>query len=511
MAVCAFVILFQSVLATMALLYFKSEFKRNISAQQMTLLSVASQDIDQKLKSAQKALIALSREFTPQNISDPKAAQWILDHNPDTASIFDNALFLFSKEGRIIVESPYIAKRRGRDISFRDYYKQTIKSGKPIISPPFFSTHTPGTPSVMFTVPIRDKAGHLIAILGAGLNLLQNNFLGDMSRIRIAKTGYLYLISHDRTMIMHPDKTRIMKIAAKPGENKLLDKAINGFEGTGENTDSKGQHALTSFKHLQATDWILGANYPLNEAYEPIQRGEKYFALAVVFCTAVIIFVVRFIMNQYTHTLVRFADHVRHITHKQGSDRLFQHDSKDEIGILVQTFNAMVEHEDRKSEELLHTSTHDSLTGLYNRSYFDAEMERLSRGRQTPISVVIADIDLLKECNDTIGHAAGDVLIRETAATLLESFRAEDVVARIGGDEFGVLLPGVDAELVKQTLDRLRKALLKSTPPVENFPLSVSLGCATAHTAEDLIDAFEQADQRMYHEKRRKKVLAYGN
>jgi diguanylate cyclase (GGDEF)-like protein len=256
------------------------------------------------------------------------------------------------------------------------------------------------------------------------------------------------------------------------------------------------------------TDWILGANYPLEEAYGPIIRGQKYFLAAVLISSLLVIMAVRVIMVRYTDTLVRFASHVHRISSKHGAERLFKHDSQDEIGILVQTFNAMIRYEDRKSEELYHNSTHDALTGLYNRAYFDAELTRLSRGRLMPISVVVADVDLLKECNDTVGHAAGDVLIKAAASTLLESFRAEDVVARTGGDEFGVLLPGVDAEQAEQTLQRLRKALEKSTPPVMDFPLSVSFGCATAGSPDELMDAFEQADHRMYHEKRRKQAIA---
>ena len=133
-------------------------------------------------------------------------------------------------------------------------------------------------------------------------------------------------------------------------------------------------------------------------------------------------------MERYTHTLVRFADHVKNMASKQGRDRLFAHDGADEIGELVTIFNTMIKDEDRKSSELLHVSTHDALTGLYNRAFFDAELERMSRGRMAPVSVVVADIDLLKECNDTLGHAAGDILIM-AAATSLQSHSAPGILS----------------------------------------------------------------------------------
>jgi diguanylate cyclase (GGDEF)-like protein len=118
--------------------------------------------------------------------------------------------------------------------------------------------------------------------------------------------------------------------------------------------------------------------------------------------------------------------------------------------------------------------------------------------------VVIGDIDGLKICNDSHGHAAGDALIKATAEALTESFRAEDVLARIGGDEFGVLLPGVAADQVEQTLERLKLAVNKMDAPVFDFPLSVSFGSATTETPDKLMEAFKLADQRMYREKRGK-------
>lgn len=507
MAVCAFVILFQSLLATLTLVYFKREFKQCISSQQFTLLTVAAQDIDRKLKAAQNTLLAVSRVVPPEIVNNPDAAQRWLDNRHGTRSIFDNGLFLITKEGRIIVESPYLPDRRGRDISFREFYTKTIATGQPVISAPFISTHTPSAPAVMFTAPIRDKNGELIAILGGGLNLLRENFLGEVSRTRIAKTGYLYLLTKDRTMIMHPDKSRIMGLAAPPGVNKLLDRSLNGFEGGGENVNSRGLHALSSFKHLQATDWILAANYPLAEAYEPVYRVQKYLIAAVIICAFLTLLVVRLMMGRFTNALVRFAHHVKQISSKSGSERLFPLDSvDDEIGILARTFNSMIQDQDRKSEELFHISTHDALSGLYNRAYFDTELKRLSSGRQVPVSVVMADIDDLKVFNDTYGHSTGDRLIKTTARILLEAFRAEDVVARIGGDEFAVLLPGVDAEQAEIALKRIRRIAERYETQAEVFPISISLGCATTESPAELDEAIKHADQQMYLDKVSRKM-----
>ncbi len=494
-------ILFQAVLAALTFFYFKREFKETIATQQFTLLTVVAQNIDQRLSSSLKVIVDVSLLVTPKMIHDNDAAQQFLDNLPGALSLFDNGLFLFSPEGRIIAESPFRPDRRGRDISFREFYQRTLATGQPVISEPYLSTHTPGAPAVIFTTPVRDKGGKLIAILGGSLNLLNDNFLGELEHTSIANTGYLYMFTRDRTLIMHPDDTRIMQLAAAPGVNRLLDQALNGFEGTGENVNSRGLKSLASFKHLRTTDWIIGANYPLVEAYEPILSVQKYLLALIVIGAVLVIIVVRLVMGRFTSTLVRFAHHVKDLSSKQGKDRLFSNDSSDEIGVLARTFNTLIQHEDQKSDILTYSSTHDALTGLYNRAYFDSELERLARGRQMPITVVVADIDGLKRCNDTFGHAAGDSLIRATARVLTESFRAEDIIARIGGDEFAVLLPGVDTEQVQMALERVRSAEAKAVLTDGVCTLSISMGHTTSETPEGLQEAVKQADRQMYIEK----------
>lgn len=106
-------------------------------------------------------------------------------------------------------------------------------------------------------------------------------------------------------------------------------------------------------------------------------------------------------------------------------------------------------------EDLLRLSTHDILTGLYNRNFYEVELERLQISRLYPISIVIADMDDLKSVNDHFGHSAGDILLQRVANYLHQAFRAEDIIARIGGDEFAVLLQfgdllGVRGDKVEQ-------------------------------------------------------------
>jgi len=159
---------------------------------------------------------------------------------------------------------------------------------------------------------------------------------------------------------------------------------------------------------------------------------------------------------------------------------------------------------ERKAAEdkLRYMSTHDALTGLYNRAYFDEELARLERGRKFPVSIVMTDVDGLKQVNDRLGHADGDALLKLTATVLKDVFRAEDVVARIGGDEFAALLPNTDADAAEEAIERLKKSLANHNTDCPHTPLSLSIGAAIAETGAKLVEAWRMADARMYLDKR---------
>jgi diguanylate cyclase (GGDEF)-like protein/PAS domain S-box-containing protein len=155
-------------------------------------------------------------------------------------------------------------------------------------------------------------------------------------------------------------------------------------------------------------------------------------------------------------------------------------------------------------QRLRYLSTHDALTGLYNRAYFEEEMARVERGRLFPVSAVVSDIDHLKPVNDRDGHAAGDDLLRRAAAVLQAAFRSEDVVARIGGDEFAVLLPGADASAAERALVRVRNGLRIHNGRYPGQSLSLSLGIATGERGCSMASLLQEADARMYLDKQQK-------
>ncbi len=346
--VSVFVAIF-SLIAFLALSNYKKSMKETIAQQQFLMTSALADEFDSNLLTAQQNLVAVAKAAPPDIMQHSEEAQVFIDNRPSLHSIFDNHVFLYTPAGKLFVESPYAPGRRGLDFSFREYIPNTLKAKKPYISDPFLSSQRHNHPVITLTVPLFDAKGRLTGILAGSIDLMRENFLGKLSTVKIGEGGYFYLMALDGTLIMHPDKKRILtKITG--GVNRLQDKAIGGFEGTDETITGYGTKMLASFKRLKAKNWILIANYPQAEAYRPIQVAERYLLVATITGIIVIFLIISFIINYLITPLELFTRHVEHLPQKTGDDRFLDIKTKDEIGTLSRAFNKMVNEIDKRSE-----------------------------------------------------------------------------------------------------------------------------------------------------------------
>lgn len=145
-------------------------------------------------------------------------------------------------------------------------------------------------------------------------------------------------------------------------------------------------------------------------------------------------------------------------------------------------------------KEMMFNSTHDSLTGIYNRTFFAAELSRLERGRQFPISIIIVNVGVLGNLSESKDIEGEDKIIKRVAHRLFHSLRGDDIVARIGEDEFAILFPSVDEHTVDDIIARIRGKLLEINQDEGEPNIEFFIGAGTAEKGERLNAVLKRAE-----------------
>jgi diguanylate cyclase (GGDEF)-like protein len=160
----------------------------------------------------------------------------------------------------------------------------------------------------------------------------------------------------------------------------------------------------------------------------------------------------------------------------------------------------------RSQMHFMKLSRRDGLTGIFNRPHFIELAEttlKVARKNNDPVCVVLCDLDHFKSVNDNYGHAQGDYVLQRAVAAIQAHLRASDVFARIGGEEFGILLAGCNVDDARHRVERLRVAVSESNPTDGKFKISASFGIATASSSGyELQILMTHADTALYQAKR---------
>jgi PAS domain S-box-containing protein len=331
---------------------FQSYVKSNISRQQFFVLSIIADQIDRDIAARHNVLRVVAKKVTRQMVDHPDEALNYLNHQDEHLEGFNNGLFLFDRQGKLIAELPLGLERSGKDFSSRDYIRQTVASQKPFLSDPYESSKGNRPPAIMFTAPIFDRDGSLMAILGGSIDLTRSAFMDMLSETKLTKGSYIYLYNTDRMLILHPDKNRIMKRDVAPGTNRLFDAAIEGFEGTDETVTSRGLRTLSSFKRLKTKNWIIAANYPATEAYTPIRSMRIAFLFFLPIFSFILFYLMRHYLSRFIGPVDHLTRHVENLNNLKDAERMFPCEGEREIMVLGQAFNKLVHETDQQKLSL---------------------------------------------------------------------------------------------------------------------------------------------------------------
>ena len=325
-----------------ALQSFRQEMLDVMIADQYTLVVRIADNLDQKLLTLQKGLTLSAGEITAADLASSDAAQRYLDNTTGLFAVVDRSIFLFTAEGIELAERPFRPNRRGSDASARAYMRDTIRTERPVISEPFMTNVGDSNMVLVATAPVLDHSGRMVAILTGSLGLTRPGMLGKIAKTMIGKTGYLYIVTADGKLIMHPDRNRLSQRAFPPGANPLFERALGGFEGTGETVESNGRESIVTYERVPSSNWIVGAVYPKDEALAAIRqltwRLVEFLLLACVLVVASIWVLTRYLMRP----LVLLTDHLKSYSgHTERIAPLSGYRGGGEIRALRSAFNRL--------------------------------------------------------------------------------------------------------------------------------------------------------------------------
>jgi PAS domain S-box-containing protein len=353
LAISLFISLLLAVIATGTYTYFKHTTRELIFAQQFEMISSTARGLDNNIETAHKALISVAHAIPPDMVSSTESSQQWLNSRAAIRNFFNHSLVVLNNAGVVVASVPATPQMYGTSLADRDYFTATISGGKPYISAPFVARAN-NRPIVMMTAPLRGADGTITGILCGAMDLMSTGGVFTSLRdIRVGSNGYIYLFTTDRTMIMHPDTSRIMKQDVTPGANKMFDRAVAGFEGSGETINSKGKHFLSSFERLHTTGWILAANYPADEAYQPIIRFRNYYLFGMMGVLLSAIILALTLGAGITRPLTAFTGQIHQLTQPDSDKRVRLDSSRsDELGDLAHSFNSMLDDMQHNEQEL---------------------------------------------------------------------------------------------------------------------------------------------------------------
>ncbi|PLX92691.1 MAG: hypothetical protein C0621_08955 [Desulfuromonas sp.] len=333
--------------------YFRNHTVAQIVDRQQGLLADIISDIDNRLSVAHALIIETASTLSShhQGFSDYEKAQEILAHHGEIQTLFNNGVVLFSAEGTLLADLPY-SGREGSDFSLCDHILTTIYEDLPIVSDPYTCGKN-HEPAIMLTSPIRDKNGKIVAILGGSIKLASLRVVGGAAQTHLGPQGYFYAISKDRQMILHPDRSRILKRDVPLGVNLLLDRAIrDGFSGSGETVNSRGMHQLASFGHSLATGWIVAVVNPTDAVYAPVIRFRNYYAVFVFVVLLVGTALANLVIRGITSNLEAFTEHLRRLPALPPAERPYRSEVNDETREMANAFNSLLYQIDQERKEL---------------------------------------------------------------------------------------------------------------------------------------------------------------
>lgn len=468
----------------------KYELVENALSVNMEYASKIANTSDSHFKIMQKEL-AYSSKLLASEMNDSQKLQTEVDRMRDQSNYF-NSVIVSDAQGRFLSYTPLSLKLSKNKINHSLGFELSLKSKRPLISPPYYGASK--NLLIFISHPIFDQQQRYLGFIGATIYLKQDNILNQMLSSRYGyKHNHMYVVDQSKHIIFHPDPTLVGKIA-----NPDVVALANQNNGKVHLKDVKGHSLLAGFAHMPTTNWMIISQQPKNEllkqAHETIYQmifGMLFFYLLIFF----LIWRISYLISNPLSLLANMASNL----HKPEIDEKIQSVEPWFVEVLKFKMSLLMSSKYFKetiSELNFHVNT-DPLTRLYNRRGMDLSVKHFMENNIT-FAVICIDIDYFKKINDKFGHDQGDLVLKEVADHIRNSFRDEDICCRSGGEEFIVLAAMLKLETAVELAERLRQRIANTLIPSVG-QVTISIGIAHwIDTSKDIKTVFKRADQNLY-------------
>ncbi len=434
-------------------------------------------------------------------------------------------VFLIDETGNIIYSvgkendfATNLLQGKWVDSGIADTFKKIVNN--PLASELIFTDFLPYAPnnnvpaSFIGTASFDDEG----VFAGAFILQLSIDKLNSVMQVTagMGESGETYLVGRDLTMRSDSRFFKGRSILKTKVDTVPVNNAFAGEEGVTIAQDYRDISVYSAYKPFDflATRWAILAEVDEEEVLRPVNKLNQLLTLAGVIIALAIAVFGYVISSDLASPIRSMTKTMKQLANNDLTVNISVNERKDEVGsmalALVEFKNFALEREQLR-KHLSHVAKHDALTGLPNRENITGLLQEMLEQTQksgSSLSVMFADLDGFKRVNDNYGHLCGDELLKQVADRLKYSLRPEDVVARIGGDEFLVVLPNIDnKDDCEKIADRIIHNVGKEYSLFgETLNMGISLGAATSPVHSTKLDELLNiADKAMYKAKTRGK------
>ena len=372
--------------------------------------------LDEKLEDSVNMLAVEAVNVPAARLHNTAALENYLSRQQALLTVFDD-LYVFDARGVLLVDWPRKPGRRMLDMSERDYVREVVAHHRPYISRPILGKAT-RQPIVVVAAPILNEHKELVGILGGVLNLHKPNLLGSIGSRKNGETGYYYLVSGERVRIAHPDPALVFQTVPRDSGNEPFERAMNGFEGTLEGTNTRGLRGLFTFARLSTTGWVVASVVPSEEAFAPIRQIYLRMllvtvAMLLVFLPLLWVFSRRWVrpFTQLVQAMERTAQRMRE---GQAVQSITPRGAR-EVRKITHVFNAFVEARTH-AEQALSVARDAAQAANDSKSQFLANMSHEIR---TPMNGILGMTDLCLQTRMTQEQRSYLSMVNTSARSLL--------------------------------------------------------------------------------------------